>query len=167
MPFGLDAQKTRAYTFGVICIKGIVLFERIDLPKVAMLLVASVAILVALVHLSCIWLGPECYSIQRAPIRVLISSKNETWLAPVATLLVSFLFLVASLYALSGGKIIRQLPFLKFGIFTIGLVCLQRGMHFIPNLIQHPPLRDTYEISAAIIWLICGVLIIWGYKSLE
>lgn len=121
----------------------------------------------ALARVSCIWLGPECYYFQGVDIRILMSSKDSTSFAPVATLLVSSLFLISGLYALSAARVIRRLPFLKIGIFVIGIICLQRGLHAAPNLIMHPPLRNLFSISAATIWIVSGALIIWGYLSFK
>ena len=135
--------------------------------KAAMIFVAVVALSVVIAHMSCIWLGPECFAIQRAPLSIIESSKNGTWFAPIGTTFVSFLFVVCAIYALSGGEIIRKLPLLKAGIYTIGSICIARGILVIPILYKYPHLRSQFEISALIIWFICGTLIIWGYKSHE
>ena len=141
--------------------------NKLFLAKAAMIFVALVAVLVVVAHMSCIWLGPECFHLQRAPLSIIESSKNGTWFAPVGTASVSSLFLVCAFYALSGGKIIRKLPLLKVGIYTIGTICIARGILVIPILYMHPHLRSLFEIFALIIWFICGILVIWGYKSHE
>lgn len=132
-----------------------------------MIFVALVAFGVVIAHMSCIWLGPECFYVQRAPLSIIESSKNGTWLAPVGTTFVSFLFLVCSFYALSGARIIKKLPLLKIGIYTIGTICVARGVLVTPILYSHPHLRSLFEISAAIIWFACGALIIWGFRTHE
>jgi hypothetical protein len=141
--------------------------KKLVLAKAAMISVALVSLLVVIAHMSCIWLGPECFYVQRAPLSIIESSKNGTWFAPIGTTFVSSLFLVCSFYALSGGGIIRKLPLLKVGIYTIGSICIARGFLITPVLYSYPHLRSTFEILAAIIWLACGVLIIWGFKTNE
>jgi hypothetical protein len=81
-----------------------------------MIFVALVALFVVVAHMPCIWLGPECFYVQRAPLSIIETSKNGTWFAPVGTSSVSLLFLICAFYALSGGKIIKELPLLKVGI---------------------------------------------------
>ena len=140
--------------------------KRVLFSKAAMLFVAIVSLSVVVAHMSCIWFGPECFHDQRAPLSIIESSKNGTWLAPVGTTFVSTLFLVCGFYALSGGKIIRRLPLLKAGIYTIGSICITRGILVIPVLYMYPHLRSLFEITALIVWFLCGVLIIWGYSCL-
>ena len=143
------------------------MIDQIVLAKIAMVSVALVALGVVLAHMSCIWLGPDCFSIQRAPLSIIESSKNGTWLAPVGTTFISSLFLICSLYALSGAGIIKKLPLLKVGIYTIGAICLARGILVTPLLYSYPHLRSLFEISAAIVWFVCGALIIWGFRTYE
>ena len=141
--------------------------NKMVLAKAAMIFVAVVAVSVVIAHMSCIWLGPECFYAQRAPLSIIESSKNGTWFAPIGTTFISSLFLVCALYALSGGNIIKKLPLLKLGIYIIGSVCIARGVLVTPVLYIYPHLRSVFEITAAMIWLLCGILIIWGYKSNE
>lgn len=132
-----------------------------------MIFVAIVAIFVVIAHMSCIWLGPVCFSLQRAPSSIIESSQNGTWLAPIGTIFISMLFLLCALYALSGAKIIKRLPLLKLAIYCISAICLARGILVIPILYIYPNLRSLFEISALILWFFCGFLIMWGYKAHE
>lgn len=141
--------------------------DKLLVAKAAMIFVAIVAILVVIAHMSCIWLGPECFVLQRAPLSIIESSRNGTWIAPVGTTFVSMLFLLCALYTLSGAQLIKRLPLLKFGIYFIGTICLARGILVIPMLYIYPQLRSLFEISALVIWFACGLLIIWGYKVHE
>ena len=143
------------------------MIKKTYLAQVGMVFVASVALLVVIAHMSCIWLGPECFEVQRAPLSIIQSSKDGTWLASVGTTFVSMLFLTCAFYALSGGKIIRRLPLLKIGIYTIGNICIARAILVLPLFYKYFHLRSIFEISACIIWFLCGALIIWGYRCLE
>jgi len=143
------------------------LINRLVLAKSAIIFVALVALSVVVAHMACIWLGPECFHAQRAPLSIIESSKNGTWFAPLATTLVSSLFFACALYALSGGRMIRKLPFLKLAIYTIASICIARGLLVIPILYLYPHLRSLFEISAVIIWFTCGVLLIWAYKTIQ
>jgi hypothetical protein len=59
-------------------------------------------------------------------------------LAPVGTIFVSAIFLVVGLYAISGAGIVRKLPLLKLGIYTIGTRCIIRGVLPLQLWIRHP-----------------------------
>jgi len=85
--------------------------------KFLLFLVAIIAIGTAIAHMSCIVLGPQCYAVQMAPAEIIQSAKDGTLLAPLGTFIISLLFVVVALYALSSAKIIRRLPLLV-GLFT-------------------------------------------------
>ena len=95
----------------------------------ALLLVAAIALVTAVAHLSCIALGESCYRGQLAPEVIVNSAIQGTWLAPVGTILVSALFVMCSVYAVSAAKIIRPVPFLRLGIFVIAGMCILRGQY--------------------------------------
>ena len=143
------------------------MINRVVLAKFAIIFVALVALSVVIAQMACIWVGPECFRAQRAPLSIIESSKNGTWFAPLGTTLVSSLFLTCALYALSGGRMIRKLPFLNVVIYTIASICIARALLVIPLLYLYPHLRSLFEIAAAIIWFTCGVLLIWAYKSIQ
>ena len=140
------------------------MIDRFNLPKAALVLVAFVALLVVIAHMSCIWFGPECFVIQRAPASIIESSREGSWFAPLGTTFVSSLFLLSAGYALSAAKIIKKLPYLKLAVMVIGSICIARSIVVIPLLYKHAHLRSQFEIAACIVWFIGGVLILWGYK---
>lgn len=143
------------------------MIKKTYLAQIGMVSVACISLLVVIAHMSCIWFGPECFEVQRAPLSIIQSSKDGTWFASVGTSVVSILFLTCAFYALSGGKIIRRLPLLKMGIYTIGTICIARAILVLPLLYKYVHLRSFFEISACIVWFLCGALIIWGYRCLE
>ncbi len=141
--------------------------KQLYLAKAAMMLVAFVSISVVIAHMSCIWLGPECFAAQRAPLSIVESSRAGTWIAPVGTAGVSLLFLISGLYALSGGQVITKLPLLNVAIYTIATVCIARAIIVIPLLLRYEHLRSRFEVIACIIWFLCGVLLVFGHRYFE
>ena len=85
---------------------------------------AVIAILTALAHMSCIFLGESCYRSQLAPEVIIQSAVNGTLLAPVGTTFISTMFLVCAIYALSAANVIMKLPLLKTAIYSISILCL-------------------------------------------
>ena len=88
---------------------------------------AVIAILTALAHMSCIFLGESCYRSQLAPEVIIQSAVNGTLLAPVGTTFISSLFLLCAIYALSAANVIMKLPLLKTAIYSISILCILRG----------------------------------------
>lgn len=121
----------------------------------------------AIAHLSCIVLGPSCYKAQLAPPEIIQSAIEGTWLAPVGTTLVSMLFLLCSLFALSGAGLIRKLPLLNIALLSIAVLCLFRAIATIPASYLFPDQVNTFSIAAGFVWFISGSLYLYGYYHLR
>jgi len=77
------------------------------------------------------------------------------------TIFVSVIFFIFGLYGLSADKKINELPFLKFGIFTIAFIYLFRGIgEQAYNIIQGT--TTISEIIQSIVALIIGSLFLFG-----
>lgn len=129
----------------------------------ALLAVAAIAVFTAMAHMSCLVLGESCYRAQLAPEVIVNSATEGTWIAPAGTLFVSALFLICAIYAASAAKLIKPVPFLRLGIFTISGLCLLRGAATWPLSIMFPDKVTMFSIVAGIVWLVSGVLCLAGY----
>ncbi len=125
---------------------------------------AVIAILTALAHMSCIFLGESCYRSQLAPDVIIQSAVNGTLLAPVVTTLISSLFLLCAIYALSAVNIIMKLPLLKTAIYSISILCILRGLATIPLSLIYPEMVTSFSIIAGAIWFISGALFFLGFR---
>lgn len=130
----------------------------------ALLLVAVAALFAAIAHTSCIFRGVSCYREQMAAEFMVQSAIEGTWVAPVATLIISALFVLAAVYALSAAKIIKSMPFLKMDVYSFTSLCLIRGLASIPLLLAFPDKLSFFSILAGIIWFSSGVLLLQGYR---
>jgi len=130
---------------------------------ILLILAALIAIGTAIAHMSCIYLGPECYAAQMAPIQIIESAKNGTYLAPVGTIIVSSIFVVLGLYALSGARIIGRLPLLKLVIYTIATLCIIRGILPLQLWIRQPKEVNDLVLYTGIVWLATGLFYLFGY----
>lgn len=72
-----------------------------------LILAAAISIVTAMTHLSCLILGPQCYAAQMAPKVIITSAQNGTMFAPIANIMISSLFIICGIYALSAAKVIR------------------------------------------------------------
>ena len=127
-------------------------------------IVAGIAILTAIAHISCVFLGENCYRSQLAPEVIIQSAVNGTLLAPVGTTFISLLFLLCAIYALSAAKIIIKLPLLKTAIYSISILCILRGLATIPLSLTYPEMVSSFSIIAGALWFISGVLFFLGFR---
>ena len=122
----------------------------------------------AAAHLSCIYLGPECYATQMAPTQIVESAINGTYLAPIGTLFASGIFVVLGLYALSGtgfsGMLIDKLPLVNYAIYTIATLCIIRGLLPLQLWLRHPEKVTDTVLYVGIVWLLTGLLYLVGYQ---
>ena len=131
---------------------------------ILLVLSAFIAMGTAVAHLSCIFLGSECYAAQMAPPQIIESAKNGTYLAPIGTVFASTLFVVLGLYALSGAGIIRKLPLLKYAIYSVATLCIIRGVLPLQLWLRHPDKVNDIIFYTGIVWLVTGLLFLFGYR---
>lgn len=131
--------------------------------RICLIIVAIIAVATAIAHLSCIWLGPQCFEAQYAPKAIVESARQGTLLAPVGTIIVSLIFVFIGLYALSATRLIGKLPFLKTIIYVVATLCIIRGLLAIQLWIRIPERVDDINLSIAVVWLISGVFLSVGF----
>jgi len=135
---------------------------------ILLLVAAAIAGLTAAAHMSCLLLGPTCFEAQMAPPEIVQSARDGTLYAPIATTIVSGLFLTCALYALSAAGKIRRVPFLSLGIYTIAGICVLRGVAIVPISHWFPstPLGLRDWIAGAV-WLLVGLCFLLGYRAVK
>ena len=135
---------------------------------VLLVLAALIAMGTAAAHLSCIYLGPECYAAQMAPPPIVESAINGTYLAPIGTIFASAVFVIQGLYALSGagftGKLIDKLPLVNYAIYSITTLCIIRGLLPLQLWLRHPEKVNDTVLYVGIVWLMTGLLYLVGYR---
>ncbi len=128
---------------------------------------AFAAISTGFAHLSCIFFGPKCFSAQMAPSVIVESAEASTLLAPVAAIGIFIFFVVLGCYALSGAKLIRKLPMLSFGIYSIATVCIIRGILPLQLWVRHPSKVSDLILIVGIVWLLVGLCYLIGYRAVN
>ncbi|WP_234401248.1 hypothetical protein [Pseudoalteromonas sp. T1lg23B] len=126
------------------------------LVKYSLLFCAMVAIITAIAHLSCIYLGEQCFRAQLAPAAIINSAVQGTWLAPVATVFVSLLFLLCAMYAFAGANIIRALPLQRLVLITLATLCTLRGLMAVPLSVMYWQQITGFSLLASLLWFLCG-----------
>lgn len=110
----------------------------------------------ALIHFAAIAGGTAWYVFFNAPPQVVASSRDGTWLAPVSTSTIGLLMSVCAAYAFSALGRLPRLPLPRFMLGGMAGVCLLRAVVIVPLAINHPQLRNTFEVVSAVIWGLAG-----------
>lgn len=127
-------------------------------------LAGFIALLGVVIHIAAIFGGPSWFAFFGAPSSVVESARNGTWLAPVGALVIAGLMAICAAYAFSALGVIRRLPLLRTGLAGMAIICLLRALVLWPLMINHPDLRNTFEIVAAIVWGLAGVGFVFGFR---
>jgi len=132
---------------------------------VALSICALMGLITAISHMSCIFLGPECFKAQLAPSALIESSRNGTLLAPIATIIISFLFILCSAFSLSATGVIKKLPFTYYALGTLAILCTIRGIATIPLSLIFIEMVTTFSLVAGFIWFVVGLLYVYGFMQ--
>jgi hypothetical protein len=127
-------------------------------------LAAAIAAFGAAIHLAAIIGGPSWYVFFNAPAQVVASARDGTWLAPVSAGIIAVLMALCALYAISATGVIRRLPLIRLGLFSIATVCLLRAFVLFPLALKFPALWNTFELVAALVWATAGVGFALGFR---
>lgn len=134
---------------------------------VLLVIVAVIAVIPAVMHMSCLYFGPACYSYQMAPKVIVESAKAGTLLAPIGAFVVSALFLLMAAYALSAAQLIRKLPLLSLGIYFMSAACVIRGILGIQLWFRFPERLNEFGTVSNWLWLLAGILFFVGYRLVK
>lgn len=120
-------------------------------------LAAAIALVGVAIHLAAIFGGADWYAYFGAPPVIVESARAGTWLAPVSCAVIAGLMGLCAAYACSALGVIRRLPLQRFMLGAMASVCLIRALILIPLAVNHPQLRNPFEIGAAIVWGLAGI----------
>ncbi|WP_448568621.1 hypothetical protein [Thalassotalea ganghwensis] len=135
-----------------------------NIASISFIVVGIIALLTVIAHLSCIPLGENCYRAQLAPAVIIESAIEQTWLAPVGTIAISFIFFMTALYCFSAAKFVKLLPFTQTAIKAIAFICILRVTLTLWFSLKHPEKVTFFSQAAIFVWFCCGVLLIIGYR---
>ncbi len=133
-----------------------------DTKNKALIAAAITMLIGALLHLLCIVFGGEWYIAMGAGKEMARLDYAGHWYPTAITLFITAVLIVWSLYALSGAKLIRKLPFLKTVLVLISAVLLIRAFAFVLLLPQFPDNSMTFWIVSSAACLIMGLFYSYG-----
>ena len=124
-------------------------------------LIAGVA---ALWHLLMIIGGANWYAFARAPLYIVESAKEGTFIAPVGAIAIAFLMFTCAAYSFSGAGIFGKIPLLKLALPTISFICLVRGLYISPVFFPLKAL-GVWHLIASSVWFFVGICFLLGTFS--
>ena len=122
----------------------------------------ALSIIASLLHIAIIIGGAEWYRFFGAGEELASMSENGSWYPGLLTFVISVVLFVWGLYAFSGARLIRKLPFLKIALVLIATIYLFRGIAIIPVYFFQRDIVDEFLIWSSAICLIYGVLYVVG-----
>jgi hypothetical protein len=114
----------------------------------------------AIWHLLMIAGGPSWYAFGHAPPYIVESAKQNTFIAPIAAVIIASLMFACTAYSFSGAGLIRKIPLLKSALVTISIICLARALVTVPVFLQGR--MDTWNLVASFGWFFVGVCYLIG-----
>lgn len=116
------------------------------------------SVLAALLHIACIFGGPDWYRFFGAGEGVARAAARGEWRPTLITLGIAAVLLVWAAYAFSGAGSLPRLPLLRTGLVVIAAIYLLRALLFVPLHVWRPQHSDAFAIWSSLIVLIYGAV---------
>lgn len=127
---------------------------------------ACCSFLAALLHLSCIWFGPDLYSAIGAGEVIAHMAAAGDLYPTIVTLVITAILAVWGAYALSGAGVLPSLPFKWTILCSITAFYLLRGIAFAPMQIWLPGRSMNLWFWSSSICFDIGLLHIAGLRQI-
>lgn len=111
----------------------------------------------ALLHIACIFGGPEWYRFFGAGEGMARAAERGEWHPAILTLGIAGVLAVWAAYAFSGAGLLRRLPLLRTGLIVISAIYLLRGLILIPLHMWRPHFTDSFAVWSSLIVLVYGI----------
>ncbi|GAA0855228.1 hypothetical protein [Aliiglaciecola litoralis] len=136
-----------------------------------LIIAGYLSFLASLLHISCIFGGPDWYRFFGAGERMAQLAAAGDAYPTIATLVIAAILAVWGLYALSGAGVILKLPLLKTGLVLITAIYLVRGVAglIVPFVTSDPIVHQnsiTFWIVSSLICSIFGIYYMLGTRKL-
>lgn len=136
-----------------------------------LLIGGGLSVAAALLHIACIFGGPEWYRFFGAGEGMARAAARGDWTPTLITLAISTVLLIWAAYAFSGAGVLPRLPLLRTGLVTIAAIYMLRGLIFVPLHLWRPQHTDSFAIWSSLIVLLYGAVYaigtvkVWRYLT--
>ena len=118
----------------------------------------ALSVAAALLHIACIFGGPDWYRFFGAGEGMARAAARGDWQPTLITLAISAVLLIWAAYAFSGAGALPRLPLLRTGLVTITAIYLVRALIFVPLHLWRPQHSDSFAIWSSLIVLLYGTV---------
>jgi hypothetical protein len=125
----------------------------------------ALSALAALLHIGCIVFGAPWYRALGAGEQMAQMALIGHWYPTTATLVITAVLAVWSLYAFSGAGVIRKLPLTRWVLCAITGVYLLRGTAFVLLMPYFPDSSTAFWLISSGICLVFGIVHLIGVKQ--
>lgn len=123
-----------------------------------LLIGGGLSVVAALLHIACIFGGPDWYRFFGAGEGMARAAARGDWTPTLITLAIGAVLLIWAAYAFSGAGALPRLPLLRTGLVTITAIYLLRGLVFVPLHLWRPQHSDAFAIWSSAIVLLYGTV---------
>ncbi|MDR2012627.1 MAG: hypothetical protein LBQ20_06245 [Rhodanobacter sp.] len=123
-----------------------------------------IALAGVVIHVGALFAGPSWLEFFHVPPSVVASAREGTWLTPVGGLVIAGLIGTCAFYAASAVGMVRRPPLQRLGLVVMATICLVRALLLPVLAVRRPELHNTFEIVAAVVWLLAGVGFSVGFR---
>ncbi|WP_077145821.1 hypothetical protein [Sphingopyxis sp. KK2] len=118
----------------------------------------SLSVVAALLHIACIFGGPDWYRFFGAGESMARAAAQGLWRPALITLAIAAILMVWAAFAFSGAGLLPRLPLLRTGLVAITAIYLLRGLIFVPLNLWRPTHSDAFAIWSSAIVLVYGAV---------
>ena len=123
-----------------------------------LLIGGGLSVAAALLHIACIFGGPDWYRFFGAGEGMARAAARGDWAPTLITLAISAILLIWAAYAFSAAGMLPRLPLLRTGLVTITAIYLLRGLIFVPLHFWRPQHTDSFAVWSSLIVFIYGTV---------
>ena len=123
-----------------------------------LLIGGALSVAAALLHIACIFGGPDWYRFFGAGEGMARAAARGDWTPTLITLAIGAVLLIWAAYAFSGAGALPRLPLLRTGLVTITAIYLLRALIFVPLHLWRPQHTDSFAIWSSLIVLLYGTV---------
>ncbi len=115
------------------------------------------SIAASLLHLACIFIGPNGYRFLGAGEEMARAAERGAWFPTIITLVIANVLAVWATYAFSAAGLIMRLSFSRTTLVAITSVLLLRAMAYFVRDQWRPDLSQSFMLWSSLIVLMLGV----------
>lgn len=133
--------------------------------RIWLLCAAWMSVAASLLHIACIFGGPDWYRFFGAGEAIAQSAENGSWQPAFMTTIIAAIIMGWAIYAFSAAGYLPHVPLLRTGLILITIVLLLRSAAFFIDDLWLPEHSQTFITISSAITFIMGITFAIGLYS--